>query len=631
MVSFPNAKILDINLTNQNVTVRTLPGDIYRLYPGGSALGMYLMLQDMKPKIDPLSPENMLIFSVSPVTGLPISGQSRMVVTTKSPLTGTAGDSQAGGFMPAHIKANGYDSIIFRGKAEKPVYIYIDGDNVEIKDAKNIWGKLTGEVEGIIKEELNENRVEIAQIGPAGEKLVKYACIMNMCNRANGRNGVGAVMGSKNLKAVVVKKSKTIKPIDPDNFRKLTKNVKERIEQNETISFLGLHGTDSDLEYHNQEGFLPTKNWQTGVMDNSEKITGSTMTDTILLKRDTCHACAIRCKRVVEIPGKVDPLYGGPEYETCAAFGSYCGNTNLETIAVANQICNAYGIDTISCGATIAFAMECYEKGLINSEDTDGLKLEFSNSEVIPIIAEMIGKREGIGDLLAEGSYMAAKRIGKDAVYLSMTCKGQEMPAHMPRGKQSLALIYAVNPFGADHQSSEHDPMLMMPSDSQERRWMSKIGCNDEYDEFSALDEGKVRLAFNSQRFLSLLDTLSLCQFAWGAAWQLYGPSDLVDMLKYGIDWDTSIYELMLIGERRINMMRYFNSREGFTSEDDAIPERLFESLPEGPQEGAKINKEEFKAAKKRYYEMAGWDVNTGNPTNATLKNLQLEWLLERK
>lgn len=630
MRPFPDAKILDINLTDQKVTTKTIPGEIYRLYPGGSALGMYLMLKEMETGIDPLSPENMLIFSVAPLTGLPISGQSRMVVTTKSPLTGTAGDSQAGGFMPVHLKANGYDSIIFRGKSSKPVYVYIDGQEVEFRDAKNVWGKVTGEAEKIIKQEIGDERLEIAQIGPGGENLVKYASIMNMCNRANGRNGVGAVMGSKNLKALVVKKARPIKPFDPENFKTLTRDVKDRIEKNVVIEGLGIHGTDGELQDTNSEGYLATNNWSKGYFPNGEKITGTTMTDTILKERDTCYACAIRCKRVVEVPGKVDPFYGGPEYETCSTFGSYCGNEDLETIALANQLCNMYGLDTISCGSTIAFAMECYEKGLLSDKDTDGLEIKFGNNEVIPALVEKIAKRDGIGDLLAEGSARAARRIGEEAIPLSMSVKGQEMPAHMPQFKQSLGVIYSVNPFGADHQSSEHDLFLMMPPDCKEREWLGQLSCTKGYEKYNDLDDGKVEFGFTTQKFLSILDTLCLCQFAWGTAWQLYGPAELVQLCKYGLGWETSLYELMRVGERRINMMRYFNAREGFTKEDDKLPERLFNPLPDGPAKGALVDKEDFEQAKIRYYEIAGWDPETGNPTEATLKNINLEWLLEK-
>lgn len=630
MKAFPDAKILDINLTNQTYEVKTLAGDIYRKYPGGSALGMYLMLKEMKPGIDPLGPENLLIFSVSPLTGLPISGQSRMVVTTKSPLTGGAGDSQSGGFIPAHVKANGYDSIMFRGKAQEPVYVYINKDKVEFKNAKNVWGQVTGEAEKIIKEELGEDRIEIAQIGPAGENLVKYASIMNMSNRANGRNGVGAVMGSKNLKALVVKKQRPIKPYDMEGFKTLVKDVKERIGNNEVIQALGTHGTDVDLEFFNEEGFCVTRNWQEGFFpEGAKKITGETMTETLLVERDTCHACAIRCKRVVEVEGKVDPFYGGPEYETCATFGSYCGVTSLEDICVANQLCNMYGMDTISCGATISFAMECFEKGLLTKEDTDGLDLKFGNSKIYEELLPKIALREpGIGDLLAEGSARASEKIGNGAEKYSMSVKKQEMPAHMPQMKQSLGLIYSVNPFGADHQSSEHDVFLMSPPDSQERIWLGQINSQEGYDSYEALDAGKVKFAFNTQNFLSLMDTLCLCQFAWGPAWQLYGPDSLVPLCKYGIGWETSLYELMKVGERRINMMRHFNAREGFTKEDDKLPDRLFKPMLKGPAKGTKVDKDAFNKAQIRYYEIAGWDTETGNPTQATLKNLDLEWVL---
>ncbi len=631
MANFPEATILDIDLTHLKYSVKKLDGSIYKKYPGGSALGMYLLLKEMEAKVDALSPDNLLVFSVSPLTGLPISGQSRMVVTSKSPLTGTAGDSQAGGFMPAHIKANGYDAIVFRGKAEKPVYLYIDADKVEFKDAKRVWGKITGDAEEVIKEELEEKRIEIAQIGPGGENLVKYACILNERSRANGRLGMGAVMGSKNLKALVVKKQRAIKPMDMDGFKKLTKNVKERMSHNPGISGLYENGTDGLLEPHNNIGFLPTNNWQSGYFseDKAKKITGTTMKETILINRDTCYACAIRCKRVVEVKGKVDPKYGGPEYETVGTFGSYCGIDHLEDIALANQLCNMYGLDTISCGATIAFAMECYEKGLISEKDTDGLELKFGNSSVLKELIPMIARREGkIGDLLAEGSKRAAEKIGSHAEEYVMACKGNELPAHMPQFKQSLALIYSLNPYGADHQSSEHDTALMAPLDSQEWQWSTKIGDFEPVHDYKGLDKNKTKYAYESQKFFSMLDSLSLCQFAWGPAWQLYGPDELVDLCKYGIGWDTSIEELKEIGERRMNMMRYFAAREGFTKKEDILPKRLHQPLPDGPSKGACVDKKEFEAAKQYYYELAGWDKDTGNPTFETLKKLHLEWVL---
>lgn len=626
---FPDARILEVDLTNQKITTKLLPSEVYRQYPGGSILGLYLILNEMAVGIDPLSPENMLIFSVSPLTGLPVSGTSRIVVTTKSPLTGTIGDTQAGGFFPAYFKGNGWDALVIRGKAAEPVYLYIDGDSVTLKPANHLWGKVTGEVERLVKDELEDQHLEIAQIGPGGENLVKYSCIINHCNRANGRNGTGAVMGSKNLKAIVLKKKKLPGPLDQEGLSALRGNVKDKIQNNPAIAGLGQHGTNGDLDAFNELGFLPTKNWTSGWFpEGADQITGTTMSETILTDRDTCYACAVRCKRVVEVPGKVDPLYGGPEYETAAALGSYCAITSLEAVSQANQLCNMYGLDTISCGGTIAFAMECYEKGLLSDEITGGLELNFGNQEVMLRLIEMIAKREGIGNLLAEGSARVAQKIGGESLGLTMSVKGQELPAHMPQFKPSVGLIYAVNPFGADHQSSEHDPFLTTGPETQERRWLGQLGATKGYEDTFELDDDKVRFAFDTQCYFSMLDTLGLCQFVWGPAWQLYGPTDLINLCKAGIGWDTSLFELMRIGERRINMMRYFNAREGFSRTDDSLPERLFKPFLDGPSKGIYLNKEVFSKALDTYYQFAGWDVQTGNPTDATLRKLSLGWVL---
>jgi aldehyde:ferredoxin oxidoreductase len=629
MTAFPDANILYVDLNEKKIYRDKLPGNIYRLYPGGSSLGLYLALHNLKIGIDPLSPDNPLVFSVSAVTGLPISGITRMNVSCKSPLTGGIGDSQSGGFFPVHLKFNKIDAIVVRGKSEKPVYLFIDGDSAELRDASMLWGKVTGESEKIIKEDLNREDVEIAQIGPAGENLVKYACIINMCNRANGRNGMGAVMGSKNLKAIVVAKGKSIKPVKSDEFFSLSKSVMKRLDKNVTASNLGMYGTDADLESYSNEGFLPTKNWTTGYFpEGANNITGTTMHRTILKARDTCFSCTVRCKRVVEVPGMVDPLYGGPEYETVATFGSYCGITSIEYVSLANQLCNMYGLDTISCGATIAFAMELYEKGIIDDEVTDGIKLNFGNAEALPILIKKIAIKDGFGKLLAEGSYRYAEMLGKDAIDLTVTVKKQELPAHMPQYKPSLGLIYAVNPFGADHQSSEHDFALVMPENTMERKRLSMIGINKGCDDLFTMDENKVKFALETQKFYSVLDTLCLCQFVWGPSWQLYGPDDIVELCKTGIGWKTSINELMQIGERRINMMRAYNAKEGFTKADDTLPVKMFEPLKGGPADGAVLDKQAHEQAKELYYDLAGWDRKTGNPKQSTLTKLSLQWLI---
>ena len=628
---FPDAKIIDINLTTKDIRIDTMPGYIHQKYPGGSALGMYYLLKELEPGIEPLSPDNILIFSVSPLTGFTISGQSRMTATTKSPLTGGAGDSQVGGYLPAHFKANGYDALIIRGKSEKPVYIYINNEDVRICDGENAWGKITGEAEDVIREELGEEKVEFAVIGPAGENLVKYASIMHKKSRAFGRNGTGAVMGSKNLKGLVVKNQRMPKPYDMEKFKELVKTAKQDIEENGVCVDMKANGTDGCLGGMAESGFLPTRNWQSGWLKSWKGLDGSTLAETIKLADETCFACGIKCKQVVAVEGKVDPQYGGPEYETCATFGSYCGVSDLKEVAYANMLCNMYGMDTISCGSTLSFAMECYEKGLLTKEDTDGIELKFGDSSNYEEVLTNIAYRKGkLGNLLAEGSYRAGEIIGNGAVELSMSCKKQEMPAHMPQYKPSLAVIYSVNSFGADHQSSEHDGCMAYPLDSKERGWMSQVGGNFSCNPTDAhvLNKRNVIWGFNTQKFYSALDSLCLCMFAWGTSWQLYGPEHLVHFCKSVIGWDTSVYELMEIGERRLNMMRYFNAREGFTKKEDTLPKRLFKPFTDGPSTGACVDEEKYNQAKEFYYDLAGWNKEDGNPTEGTLTKLSLEWLI---
>ncbi|MFX1575434.1 MAG: aldehyde ferredoxin oxidoreductase family protein [Promethearchaeota archaeon] len=625
--TFPDATILDIDLTNKHISKRILSGDVHRLYPGGSALGVYLMLQEMKPKTDPYAPDNLLIFSVSPLTGLPISGTSRLTISTKSPLTGGCGDSQSGGDFPAYLKANGYDAIIFRGKSKHPSYVYINKEKVEIKDGKKIWGKVTDEAEDIIKDEIGNDKIEIAQIGPAGENLVKYACVINKNTRANGRNGTGAIMGSKNLKAVVVQRQKTLIPYDTEGFNSLIKTTEMKARIKEFANGFGLYGTSGTVFQMNRSGFLPTKNYSEGYIEDVVRIDGRTLSESGFLKgRDTCYACAVRCKRVVEISGKVDPKYGGPEYETLATFGSYCGVLDLETICVCNQLCNMYGLDTITTGATIAFAMECYEKGIISKEDTDGLELNFGNHHVLPILVEKIAYRNGIGDLLAEGSKRYSDKLGDETKPLYVGVKGQELPAHMPQQKPGVGIIYSVNPYGADHQSSEHDTLIAIPGNPFKPR-TDFVGNYKHYTDSTILDENKIQFAFDGQCFYSMINSLCLCSFVWGFAWQLYGPAELIKLCKYGLGWDTNVKELLEIGERCFNMMRFFNAREGFSKDDDKLPERVFNPIPEGPGKGTGLNKEDFYRAQEIYYKMARWDIKTGNPTEDTLKRLQLDWL----
>jgi aldehyde:ferredoxin oxidoreductase len=466
----------------------------------------------------------------------------------------------------------------------------------------------------------------VAQIGPAGENRVRFAAIMNMVNRANGRTGLGAVMGSKRLKAVVVRGTKPPKPAVPAQFRELLKRLKPLQEANPGIGWFGEYGTAGVLGIQNKMGGQATNNYSEGTFEQAGAIDGTAMVKTILKERDTCYACVVKCKRVVEVhePGlDVDPVYGGPEYETLTFFGSMCGVGDLKLLAKASADANKYGMDTISCGATIAWAIEAKAKGLL---DDQGLGLAYGDGHSVLRAIEAIALRRGIGDLLAEGSLRAAQTLGPAAVDLTVTVKGQELPAHMPQHKRSLGLIYAVNAFGADHQSSEHDSMLKAKPDSLQRKRLNTLG------EFPALDlrdlsDDKVQFAWTSQRFYSALDSLGLCQFVWGPSWQLYGPAETVELVQAGTGWDATLDELLQMGERRINLMRVFNAREGIGKSADTLPKKLFQPLEgKGPSAGVALTTEEFERAREQYYRLAGCDPATGYPTRARLDELGLGW-----
>ncbi len=623
------ATVHHVDLTRGTVQTKTVPDDVYRKYPGGSALAAYLVLQAIPVGVDPLGPDNVLVMAVSPLTGLAISGQSRMTACARSPLTGAIGDSQCGGFFPAEMRNAGADAIVFTGQAAEPVYLWLHDGRAELRPAKHLWGKVTDEVDRLLKQECDA-KAEIAQIGPAGEKLVRFAAIMNMVNRANGRTGMGAVMGSKRLKAVVVRGTQPPKPAAPEKFRELVKRLKELQEANPGIGWFGEFGTAGVLGIQDKMGGLPTRNYNEGTFEQAKEIDGGTLAKTILKERDTCYACVVKCKRVVEVhePGlDVDPVYGGPEYETLALFGSMCGVGDLRLLAKASADANMYGMDTISAGGTIAWAMEAKAKGLL---DDQGLGLAFGDGHSVLRAIKAIASRRGVGDLLAEGSLRAAKSLGAAAVDLTVTAKGQEFPAHMPQHKRSLGLIYAVNPFGADHQSSEHDSMLKTKPGSLHRRRLAELGEFGDLD-LRDLSDDKVRFAYRTQCFYSALDSLGLCQFVWGPSWQLYGPAETVELVRAGTGWDATMDELLTIGERRIHLLRAFNAREGIGKNADVLPKKLFQPLGgKGPTAGVALTAEEFERARESYYQLAGCDPGTGHPTRAKLTELGLDWLVEK-
>ncbi len=617
-----NGKILHVDLTSSQFQVEEPPEAFYREWLGGSALALTYILRQTPPMVNPLDPSNTLILADSVLTGAPLAGLSRLTVAAKSPLTGCIGDSQCGGYFPAEFKFAGFDALVIRGKAARPVFIWLENGKYELRSAEHLWGRTTGDVQEILRTELGDKRIEVLQCGIAGENGVRFASLMNNANRANGRTGMGAVMGSKNLKAVAVRGK--IKPaiFDPEGVKRLARWGVENLKKKD-VYMLSQTGTAGGIAWSSNTGGLSTRNWTSGTFEKSQAVDGATINQTILKQRDTCYACMVRCKPVVEVQEgsyQVDPVYGGPEYETLFSFGSSCGIDNLAAVAYANQLCNKYGMDTISCGATIAWAMDCFEHGLIRPEDTGGLELRFGNAAAMVQLVEAIAHRTGFGDLLAEGSAQAAEELGRGTADLIVVVKKQELPAHMPQSKPGLGLIYAVNPFGADHQSSEHDPAYTFYPDRAKQ-----LGQERPQPEL-ALNEDVVNYAFVTQCLYASMDSLNICQFVFGAGWQLYDPNQLVEVVQTITGWDVSLEELLKVGEKRINLMRLFNLRAGVDASADMLPKKIFQPLTGGKSDGRSINPIEFEQARQVYYKIAGWEVGTGTPGQAKLEALGIGW-----
>jgi aldehyde:ferredoxin oxidoreductase len=620
-------RILHVNLTTGTLEDEFPPESFFRTYLGGSAMGLYYILKGMQPGTDGLDPSNVLTVMDSLLTGAPIAGQSRVTVNARSPLVDGIGDSQAGGFFPAELRFAGFIGLVITGRAAEPVYLWLHDGEAELRPAGHLWGRTTSEVDDLLKAELGDDKIQVAQAGPAGEKLIRLAAIMNMANRANGRTGMGAVMGSKLLKAIVVRGTSRKLPFaDTAALGRLAKWGANEIPNNGDVLDLRVNGTEGVLEGQHAAGGLPTFNYNAGQFEHYEEIGGATMTATILKNRETCYSCAVRCKRAVETEWEGRPVHerhGGPEYETASTFGSYCGIRDLHAIALANQICNENGMDTIGTGATIAWTMDCFTDGVL-SEAEIGFPAPFGDARAMIRLLDMIVAREGIGDVLANGSRRAADILGKGHDQL-ITVKGAEAPAHMPQAKRSLGVIYAVNPFGADHQSSEHDPNIEEGAGDllMERQALIGFPRTMPYD---SLDAEKVRYALRTQQFYSFLDTASLCQFVWGPSWELFGPQETVDFVRAVTGWeDFDLEELLEIGERRINLMRAFNAREGLDRKDDKLPAKFFRPLiGTGPTRGVALDHAVIEGALDEYYRLAGWDVTTGNPTPETLKRLGL-------
>ncbi len=615
--------ILRVDLSNEKISFEHPEEAFYRQYFGGRGIITYFLLKELEPRINPLASENKLIFASGPVTGAPISGSGRNSVGAKSPLTGAYGEAEAGGFWGVELKLAGFDAIIFEGKAVQPVYLWIHDEKVEIMDASHLWGMEIKPSQETIRKDLKDTSVKMAQIGPGGEKMVRYASIVNDMKHVAGRCGMGAVMGSKNLKAIVVKGCKKINFANPESLQKLAQWMVVNVDKK--AHNLHTYGTGGAMGVFEVTGNLPVNNFRDGSFPNVDSISAQAVKENVQVGMGTCFACVVHCKKEVSInePWTVDPLYGGPEYETLAALGSNCGIDDLKAICKANELCNRYSLDTISTGATISFAMECYEKGLLSAEDA-GMELNFGNAEVMVKLVKMIGERKGIGDLLAEGVKKIAERVRiaggvSDGVEkFAIHVKGQEVPMHEPRLKKGLGLGYAVSPTGADHNHNIHDTDLSpkIPSRFKSLGILEAIPTKE-------LSSRKVRLFKYVMTWNSLDNSLVMCIFP---PWSV---RQKVNIVRWVTGWNTTAFELMKVSERAINLARIFNIREGFTNKDDWLPQRFFHPKKSGALSNTAINPQKFRKAITTYYGMMGWNKR-GVPTQTKLEELDIAWSADK-
>jgi aldehyde:ferredoxin oxidoreductase len=605
-------KILRIDLSDKSFEVEQLEDDFIRKYLGGRGLGVKILYDEVTKDVHPFAPENVIVIASGILTGLPLPSSGRYEVVTKSPLTGAIATSNSGGSWGVELRKTGYDAIVIKGNATDATYLWIHDDKVEFKDAKKVWGKTVSETDDLIRKETDKD-AKILEIGIAGENKNKIASIMNEKFRAAGRGGVGAVLGNKKLKAIAVKGTKKIKAKDKKELRKMYKVAKEKMEDCDvTKDEGGLHalGTPILMNVINNSGIYPTKNFQFGVFDKAEDISGEKISETILEEAKACFACPMACARYVKVPGQKigdkeypEIEFESLEYETSWAFGGECGVNNLHAIALANYLCNEYGLDTISTGVTIGFAMELFEKGIITEDDV-GMDLSFGNADAMVQMVEQIARREGFGKTLADGSKEAAKLIGEDVEQYTMQVKGLELPAYDPRGAKGIGLNYATSNRGGAHVNGYTIAAEI-------------VGAPLKVD---PLDAGidKVKLTITFQDLTAAVDSTGICLFTTFAV----GAEEFAPMVAHAMGWENyTAEEFVKTGERIYALERLFNQREGFDNKQDTLSPRLInEEMPEGPVKGEKTP---LASMLKMYYEERGYSKQ-GIPTDTTLKELDL-------
>ncbi len=594
--------ILRINLTTGKITKEPLNVQEARKYIGARGLAAKMLFDEVDPTVDALSPENKLFFAPGPLTGTFAPSVGRYNVVCKSPLTGAIAGSNSGGSFGPELKYAGYDMVIFEGKSPKPVYLWIKDEQVELRDASAIWGKEVPETTEMIRTETDEE-AKVACIGPAGEKLSLIACILNELGRAAGRSGVGAVMGSKNLKAVAVVGTGAVTVGNKAAFDAAEQDARAKIKAH-PVGGTGLkaYGTDVLVNILNSVGSLPTRNFNDGYFANADKIGGETLAKDLLLRPRGCFSCVIECGRATKV---TNPKFAGegegPEYETAWGFGPDCGIDNLDAVTKANYLCNDLGLDTISTATTIACAMDLYENGIITLKDTGGIPLNFGDAETMVQMVRMMGAREGFGDKMADGSYRLAASYGHPEY--SMSVKKQEMPAYDPRGVQGIGLHYATSNRGGCHVRGYTISVEV-------------LGNPVKMDQHTT--EGKPELVITFQNLTAALDSTGACLFTTFGI----GGDELAALLSGATGIPYSVEEFMKAGDRIWNLERMWNLAVGMSSKDDQLPTRLVcEPIPTGPSKGEVSRLPEMLP---EYYKLRGWDEN-GVPTPEKLHALGLD------
>ncbi len=601
--------ILQVDLTAGTCVSEPLDPSVAKDYIGGRGLGIYYMNKYVDPTCDPLSPENLLIMASGPLTGTGAPTGARYMVMTKSPLTGAITCSNSGGMFPTEFKRSGYDAIIFKGQSPNPVYLWLNQGKAELRPADHLWGKDTHtSTETLLSE--TESKARVACIGPAGEKGVLFASIMNDRDRAAGRSGVGAVMGSKNLKAVVVKGKGRIPLANPDRFKTFNKQILDIFKEGikETPLGLTINGTAGVVMVTQSHGVLPTKNWQQGTFDGWEKIHGEELTRRFLKKNAACYSCPIGCGRKTQVD---DPRFSGegegPEYETIYAMGSNCMIDDLAAVTKANYICNELGMDTITMGATLGCAMELVDRGYL-SEDEVGRSLKWGDAEALVELTRLTGSRQGFGEQLAQGSYRLAERYGHPE--LAPVSKKQEFPGYEPRGMQGMGLAYATSPIGGSHMRGDpaYFEIFGVPEFMDPHQWQGKAKPTKAFQDLSAIIDSAGLCIFFAVRHLAAKDLA-------------VAPVGILEYLNAATGADYTLEELIQAGERIFTAERLFLTKAGFSRKDDSLPKRLtHEPAPTGPAKGQVCHLEEMLD---EYYQVQGW-TDDGIPTQAVLDRLGL-------